>query len=188
MRIMRILSLTVAGLLTSGCLLIEEGDADVAALDAFQPLQAGREHTYCSSAPGDAPDCQQVVVSTAEYRGATWTRLQPVEFDGEGEKPDLLILYFRDAKIGQLAFIRIDEEPISYVLARVVAKDGAVRMVTPDCNNQAETPILQAARAAGAEIDEFVCGFKDVPTMLQVAAAADPTGETGNFGVVTIEP
>lgn len=179
--------LLMAGLI-SGCMVIEENRVDVGALDGFFPLTEGGEYTYCAHPAEGETDCLRVKVSRTELNGAEWVRLHPVEADEEAPEEDLLVLFFRAAGIGDLAFMRIEEQEPVLLLARAETTETGARLVIPNCVTEPGNALGAAAAAAGAEADENGCLFASQERLFEVAALLAPGQDFPLFGTATIEP
>jgi len=191
MRMSRILQVATGlalAALVSGCIVIEERLVDVAPLDEFLPLADGGEFTYCADPVDGEKDCLRVAVSHAERNGAKWVRLHPLEAETNSPDEDLLILFFHAAEIGDLAFMRIEDQEPLLLLTRAETTPTGVRLVIPNCSTEPGNALGVAAAAAGAEADENGCLYADQASLFAAAAALAPGREFPLFGVATIEP
>jgi len=187
-RIARVAAWFVTAAAFAGCMVIEEKQVDVAPLDEFLPLADGGEFTYCADPVDGERDCLRVAVSHAERNGAEWIRLHPLEAATDSPEEDLLILFFHAAGIGDLAFMRIEDQEPLLLLSRAETTPTGVRLVIPNCSTEPGNALGAAAAAAGAEADENGCLYADQASLVAAAAALAPGREFPLFGVATIEP
>ncbi len=187
-RILRAAAGLAMAAIASGCMVIEEERVDVAPLDGFFPLTEGREYTYCAEPEDGERDCLRVAVSRTALRGADWVRLHPVAAESDAPEEDLLVLFFHAAGIGDLAFMRIEDQEPLLLLTRAETTPEGVRLVIPNCTTQPGNALGAAAAAAGAEADENGCLFADQDSLFAAASALATGGDVPLFGVATIEP
>lgn len=187
-RIVRAAVWLVTAATFAGCIVIEEKQVEVAALDEFLPLADGGEFTYCADPVDGEKDCLRVLVSHTELKGADWIRLHPLEAKTDSPEEDLLILFFRAEGVGDLAFMRIEDQEPLLLLTRAETTPTGVRLVIPNCSTEAGNALGAAAAAAGAEADENGCLYADQASLFAAAAALAPGREFPLFGVATIEP
>ncbi len=171
------LAALAAATLLAGCLAIEETAFDASAVEPVFPFEDGAIHQFCEMEEGREASCEAARVSRHFRGGVVWARFEPPDAPDE---PPSEILFFRHA--GQhLALLRFAEgdAPGFLVLARTQRHWNAVILSMPLCGTADESTLGDAARAAGATVEESVCTFPDTASLLAFAASLDtlPLGE-----------
>lgn len=174
----RCLAATALLCLLPGCLIIEERAVDLAAMAGPVPAIPGGTATVCMSGiGGEDPECHRSAITRETRAGAEW-----LVVTGTPGEPPMAFAFFSHGNRAW-AVMRIDAGPEGGYLALLRARQtwGRTVLEMPLCGAMAEAAELgEAARAAGALVEEALCTFDDFAGLMDFAAgqAAQAPGVT----------